>query len=61
MVCGDGIHHVVVDIIMLCQGQAAFDDLLGMVALVGGVEMVVTGQDVLLYVINARRAFIKTK
>ncbi len=48
VVGGYGINHVAVDIIMLCQFKASADDGIDMVALVRGVEMVVTGEDLLL-------------
>ena len=50
VVGGDGVHHINNDIIMLGQGQTAGDDFFGMVTLVGGVEVVVAGEDFLLNV-----------
>ena len=47
VVGGNGVYHILVHLIVLGQGQAAFDDLLGVVALMGRVEMVVAGQDLL--------------
>ena len=48
MVGGDGIDHVVVHFIMLCQSKTPFDDLIGVVTLMGSVEVVVAGEDFLL-------------
>ena len=36
------------NIIMLGQGQASFYDFIGMVALMGGIEMVVAGENLVL-------------
>ena len=48
MVRGDGVDHVLVHIVMFGQGQTPFDDLIGMIALMGRVEMVIAGEDFLL-------------
>ena len=48
VVGGDGIHDININVIMLGQGQAALDDFFGMVAPVGGIEMLVARQDLLL-------------
>ena len=52
VVSGCGINHVFVHLVVFGQGQAAFDDLLGMIALMCSVEMVVAGQNVLLDVVD---------
>ncbi len=48
VVCGDGVDHVLIHIVMFGQGQTPFDDLIGMVPLMGRVEMVVAGENLLL-------------
>ena len=45
---GCGIYHVDIHIVMLGQGKTATDYVVGVVALVGSIEMVVSGQDFLL-------------
>lgn len=48
VVRGDGVDHIFFHIIMLGQGQTPFDDLIGMIALMGSIEKVVAWEDFLL-------------
>ena len=44
---GNGVDHIFVDFIMLGKRQASFDNFICMIALMGGVEMVVAWKDLL--------------
>lgn len=48
VVCCNGIYHIGIRIVMLCKGEAAANHVVGMVALVSGIEIVIFGQDFLL-------------